>query len=63
LLDGDYLQVISDGQAAALAGGAGGGEHVVGARGIISGGLGAERAHEYAAGVAHLGEEAAGPGC
>ena len=59
LLHGDHLQVIGYGQATALAGGAGGGEHVVGAGSIIPGRLGTEWAHENAAGVLHLGEQAA----
>ena len=56
-LHGDHLQVVGDRQAAALARRAAGGEHVIGAGGIIAGGLGTVRSDEDAAGVADAGEQ------
>jgi len=56
-LDRDYLQIVGDTEASALAGGAGGGEDVIGAGGVIAGRFGAVEADEYAAGVQHSGEQ------
>ena len=50
-LDGDHFQVVGDGEAAALPGGAAGGEDVIGAGGVIAGGFGTVGADEDAAGV------------
>ena len=57
VLHGDHFQVVGDGEAAAQAGGAAGGEDVVGAGCVVAGGFGTEGADEDAAGVADAGEQ------
>ena len=56
LLDGDDFDVVGGGEAAAEAGDAAGGEDVIRAGGIVSGGFGTERADEDAAGVTDFGK-------
>ena len=56
-LDGDDFQVVGDGEASAQAGGAAGGQHVIGAGGVVAGGFGTVRADEDAAGVTDFGEQ------
>src|ERR1019366_10119041 len=59
-LDRDYFQIVADTEAAALPGGAGSGQDVIGAGCVIAGRFGAVGADEYAACVQHSGYERGG---
>ena len=57
MLHRNHLQEIRHRETAAQARRAAGGQHVVGAGGIIAGGFRAEWSHEHAAGVPHFGQQ------
>ncbi len=57
LLDGDYLHEVGDGETAADARGAGGGQDVIGTGGVIAGGFRTVGADEDAAGMTDAGEQ------